>query len=132
MGITVFQLKYSAALIKQEKARLVAKSTSLSWMAFYFYLELFTGHMVMIYRDCCFTVNVRFSFMDGPVFRSLVACSYTWPPFFLPPFWMFLLLCATCCPCCCFMLMFSLFSDFKMKIEVYFLLFLFPLCARLQ
>lgn len=33
MGITVFRLKYSAILIKQEKAIFVREATWLSWMA---------------------------------------------------------------------------------------------------
>jgi len=57
MGITVFQLKCSVALIKQEKARSVAESTSLCWMAFCFDPELYIGPMRMMYWDGLFAAN---------------------------------------------------------------------------
>lgn len=53
----VFQLERSVALIKQEKARSVAESTSLCWMAFWFDPGLCTGPTRVMYWDGLFPVN---------------------------------------------------------------------------
>lgn len=63
MGITVFQLKCSVALIKQEKAGSVAESTSLCWMAFCFDPELYIGPRRAMYWDGLFAVN-DFTYSD--------------------------------------------------------------------
>lgn len=59
MGITVFQLKRSVALIKQEKARSVAELTSLCWTAFCFDPQLCIDPIRVRYQDewCIFCQN---------------------------------------------------------------------------
>lgn len=67
MGITVFQLECSVALIKQEKARSVAESTSLCWMAFWFDPRLCIGPTGVMYWDGLLAVN---DFTYSATYRS--------------------------------------------------------------